>query len=56
MTFDTRGEIDATLKPIELQCNWDARELSVSDILAVLLSAALITISILFLLKQANII
>lgn len=56
MTIDTRGEIDATLSPIELQCNWRAMELSVGDILAILFGLAIIAVLVIGLLQYKNII
>lgn len=56
MTIDTRGEIDATLEPIELQCNWAAMELSVGDLLAIIFGLAIVTTLIIALLKYQNII
>lgn len=56
MSIDTRGEIDATLAPIELNCNWTAVELSVGDILAIIFGLAIIIVLILALLQYKNII
>lgn len=56
MSIDTRGEIDATLTPIELQCNWRAMELSVGDVLALIFSLAIIGVLIIYILESKNII
>lgn len=56
MSIDTRGEIDATLTPIELSCNWQLVELSVGDIMALLFTLAIIAAFIVYILQTQNII
>lgn len=56
MSIDTRGEIDASLEPIELSCNWQLVELSIGDVLALIFSLAMIAAFIIYILESKNII